>query len=899
MEIAVKVCLVGLISLLSIWFLYEKTKISEKRKLIVGYTIEFVVFSFVLIDCFGNFSLIKGDDGFNQYYPAFVYCGKYIREAIKSILHGNFILPQFDFSIGLGEGIIPALNYYGFGDPFMLISAICPVKYSAYAYSATILLKVYISGFAFLYYCNKRGCQKKNMLAGVLVYVVSNYSLYFGLMFPTYLNVLISLPMLCAGIDDILEKSQRKQRKISFALIFAVSFQALSGFYNLYMELIFAAFYAIIGMLCGIKRIKDLFINIGTLLLHVVHGILLSGVIFIPAVCGYIYSSRSGEFVWIGIKTLLHLTKQEYWDLISSILVPIGFSEIGLYIPAIAFWVMCVTIKKVTTNKDMKIVFFWLVLAYINTRVVSWVAGGFTNDVYYNRWIFSLIFVMAFMIVSGVGYLKEISVKEWGIFTGCSIIYLVGIALLEKQFFVNGLTEKRLEKYMIYLCVTVVEVVIFVVFTNIKKCKEKTDISYIIIGCGVVGVALNIYTIFGGEGYGACWNFKSYANVRSEILNSNAQRCSVDEQFGRMDIDGNSLNESLYAGYYGTSEYLSILNSNVVEFYEQYGIVSEMNGMTHTLTGLESRGNLEDLLSVVYYDDVKEDVILENENALPLGFTFDSYVTEETAKNMSVVDRNASVLESVILNKEVEGIQENTVLLEKEGMSEIPVEIEYQNCDREADILKVNENSKIILNIHTDIKGEGYFYANNFRLKKCTGQFGEIRFQDIVCKYRPGTVLNNNNSLLVCLGDMQNWGTSYEISFDKEAEYIIEGIHVFILEKEKTELFNEMRHEETLQNVVIENNEIVGEIETIGKKILFLSVPYSKGWKVYVNGEETEILKADYGFCALVLEGGENNICLKYSTPGMKAGIVCTLIVCMELVIYGLANIRRNKILRK
>ena len=184
-------------------------------------------------------------------------------------------------------------------------------------------------------------------------------------------------------------------------------------------------------------------------------------------------------------------------------------------------------------------------------------------------------------------------------------------------------------------------------------------------------------------------------------------------------------------------------------------------------------------------------------------------------------------------------------------------------------------------------------------MKKCASQFGEVKFQDRACKYRLEDTLNNNNSLLVCLGDVQNFGgTNYEISFDKEAEYIIDDIRFFILEKEKTEFFNEMRHEETLQNMVIENNEIVGEIKTIGKKILFLSVPYSKGWKAYVNGEETEILKADYGFSALVIEEGENNICLKYSTPGIKAGIVCTLLICMELVIYGVLAIRRNKILR-
>lgn len=136
----------------------------ETFKLYIGYTLEYIISVSALIKILGSFSFITTGDGYNQYYPVMVYCGKYFRELFKGIIHGKMLFKQFDFSIGLGEGIIPALNYYGFGDPFFVLSALFPVKYSAYGYSFVYLVKIYVSGLAFIYYCKNRNCHTKRKL---------------------------------------------------------------------------------------------------------------------------------------------------------------------------------------------------------------------------------------------------------------------------------------------------------------------------------------------------------------------------------------------------------------------------------------------------------------------------------------------------------------------------------------------------------------------------------------------------------------------------------------------------------------------------------------------------------------------------------------------------------------
>ena len=52
----------------------------------------------------------------------------------------------------------------------------------------------------------------------------------------------------------------------------------------------------------------------------------------------------------------------------------------------------------------------------------------------------------------------------------------------------------------------------------------------------------------------------------------------------------------------------------------------------------------------------------------------------------------------------------------------------------------------------------------------------------------------------------------------------------------------------------------------------------SKGWSAYIDGEKTELLKADYGLTTMLVPEGEHKIVLKYTTPGIRLGVVCSFL---------------------
>ena len=56
--------------------------------------------------------------------------------------------------------------------------------------------------------------------------------------------------------------------------------------------------------------------------------------------------------------------------------------------------------------------------------------------------------------------------------------------------------------------------------------------------------------------------------------------------------------------------------------------------------------------------------------------------------------------------------------------------------------------------------------------------------------------------------------------------------------------------------------------------LLYTSIAADNGWKVYVDGNLTDYVKINDAVIGLKLENGEHLIEFKYSTPGLKEGLI-------------------------
>ena len=79
--------------------------------------------------------------------------------------------------------------------------------------------------------------------------------------------------------------------------------------------------------------------------------------------------------------------------------------------------------------------------------------------------------------------------------------------------------------------------------------------------------------------------------------------------------------------------------------------------------------------------------------------------------------------------------------------------------------------------------------------------------------------------------------------------------------------------------------------------LVFFSIPYDKGFKAYVDGEETVVEKVDYGFMAVPVSSGKHEIRLVYRPYGFGYAVICTicgLLITLLLFIYDRRKSYKN-----
>jgi hypothetical protein len=85
-----------------------------------------------------------------------------------------------------------------------------------------------------------------------------------------------------------------------------------------------------------------------------------------------------------------------------------------------------------------------------------------------------------------------------------------------------------------------------------------------------------------------------------------------------------------------------------------------------------------------------------------------------------------------------------------------------------------------------------------------------------------------------------------------------------------------------------EENEIRGRVSARAAGVLFLSIPFDKGWRLAVDGRDQKLQHVNIGFLGAELPAGEHEFVLRYRTPGLLPGAVGTLAAVLALAGWSL-----------
>jgi len=102
---------------------------------------------------------------------------------------------------------------------------------------------------------------------------------------------------------------------------------------------------------------------------------------------------------------------------------------------------------------------------------------------------------------------------------------------------------------------------------------------------------------------------------------------------------------------------------------------------------------------------------------------------------------------------------------------------------------------------------------------------------------------------------------------------------------------SEKRRNSACEEFKTDRNSFYASVDSERENLVFFSIPYEEGWSAEVNGRDAEIIRANYGFMAVKVESGKNDIVFTYSNKKLyNRGMVISLIGAAMLVVYMMTN---------
>lgn len=882
-----------------------------KRHYYLTYSLVFALVSFLSFFFFliNGKTFIAGADGFNQYYPTYYYIGKYIRN-YASVAFRRKQLPTYDFNIGFGGDIISTLNYYGFGDVFNVTSAFFPGKYSTIGYTFTVLLKLYISGISFSQYAIHAGCTRTSTFAAAFLFAFSGFSLSFGLLFPTFLTALIYLPWMMWGVEDLLYNSH-----FSWKLILAVTLQSMVSFYFIYMDAVFFALYIILHYVCSRNHstfsANHYLIAFIKIVYHVIVGMMVSGVFLMPTLYEYLHSARTGE------SSLLKYLRQEYsiseWlERGAGVLSGPGFGA-GLGLCFIAVSAIAIGIKKLIKDrknqknytyngeKPLGILLVILLAGYCIPFFGS-IMNGFSYST--DRWTYLLIFVIAVMMAR---YLPEFGVHVKLITT---VTVTSGVVCIICLWIGKGFSQSTdVRATFIIFDLTLTIAVFYQLYReNTRKCniarsfitryQQQTLCALSILEVVIMAALNNAPHIVGGEGYYTLFkNIYAYQEVTESGFATVSGKMSQNNTFIRTDLYDTSYGASLITGTQGTTSYFSIQNSNLQRFMNAYEISGGIQGGSFCFQGLEGRTAEEALLSATNSEE-------KSRNIIPFGTFFSNWCSEKDADKADPLTRNAYLLSSVVLDVTEDEAQKIADTIQRtenltSTSSSIPYTESYYNIQASGGDLEVKTGGIIYLYLNEAVTNGNEYYVlfHNFCYKG-NETLEDVRVNGKRIRLRPAGSFSGQTDEFMVMVDLTDdflQSGKINISFQGSGEFLLDSIEVRKANQSGvyTQIENLKQH--SIQNLEIRENYISGSSNEDSDSILFMSIPYSEGWSCYIDGIETHVIRADYGFSAVQIPGGVHKIEWKYRTPWLTAGESITIIGIIAIIWQNIMITINNK----
>ena len=910
----------------------------KKYSYFVAYTLLFAVMVMFVFRYFLIYdkTFIDGGDGISQHFNVLLYYSKLLKKAVSEALNGRLCFPMWDFRLGLGEDILQVLNYHEIGDPLSLICLICPNSYIDYCYTFIFLLRLYLGGLAFSWFSIWHGNGRAATLMGSFIYIFSGYTLVAVMKHLMFGIPILTFPLILLGVDKIF----RDKKGLLFGL--SIVLAALGNFYLLYIQglltLLYIAYrYCMLYGRDGARGFKEALPALVRCLLYGGAALLMSMVVMLPVMDIMLSANRIGADNDL---SLLYPVKYylEFMADYTNMQMPGAWTNLGF--PPLALSAVIIMFLKGKKYFGEKLLFVVLT-AFALIPFFGYVFNGFGYVT--NRWIFAYSFLNAYIFAKVFPEFKKLDFSERR-----------RTALIMLLFTLLPLIAADTRNSQGYCSTAVLMLTaVFILCADFKRLPLELSamlLYFIFIG----SITFSMWGLGSpDETDTSLEKYASYHEPGQIIEKQNSDKAidaAGDEGYYRIrEIDVSSMtNSALNRKYAIPGRYFSLLNNGISSFLQEMYYNTTLD---YRFTGSENRSILDALLSVKYYTvkQGSEDKLPFNyrnkaaeaetydgvagayaaDIALPIGYTYDSIIPERDFYQLSAEERQEAMLEGAVTPEgDGDGLPETELSFSSESVLK-NIEVESGKVDIEDGCFVVRSGMSV-LRLELDsigsaetcvvVKGLSYrdiglgemyspeewralspYERSGIRSDKAKEKHlgsAELRFGETPGNYTNKIIYytpyhmsyTGHSNFMVNMGYSEEGLKELYLFFPDAGYYSFERFDVICQRTGGINRLLEKLSAEPLEDIVMDNNMISGRVRLSRDKFMVLSLPYSKGWKAYVDGQEQELVPANIMFMGLKLNSGEHDIVLRYETPCLRLGAYLTLVGFVFLVVLALID---------
>ena len=875
-----------------------RPRVMSGRGFAVAYTAIFCITSYLTFLPYlqAGTSLIWPTDGLFQHYNAFVYLGGWYRSIIKNLLaHHEFVIPMWEFGIGYGNDTITSLAHYMLADPFILFSVLTPTRFAEVGYVVSIVARMFCAGLTFALYAHQMRCTNRGALCGAIAYAFCGYALFFSGSHTYFISALVWLPLLFCGVERIFSESDPR------IYIVATCISLASSFYFYYMHIIFVILYVVVrGFELHHGHLGKVFKSGLLVALNTLVGAAMAAIVFLPVIVAYLGSSRGAStYVFPPVST-----SKEYVGYLVS-LITLGNARysgfIGLSPVVLAGVAVSLTQRREATWAK---VYLLVLMIFLVFPFFGYALNGF--GYVSNRWVFCIAFVSCFLFANASDGFEELGTGQ-KVVSAAIVCFYAAVCLLSGQ-----VTDVFMDSYYL-LGLSVVAIMGSGLLERLVTKRGASlqtskaiigSVTMVLVVMGVLVLSRQEY-IEGMGGFAAKHVTRGEATSRLSKGSVNPRNLKSENEFFRIDtgrLGREATNPPIWWNQSTTMQYWSIVPGTEKDFLMLNSCYEEL---TYRTRGLLSRSLLLPLFSSEYFftkGDYSYQVpygydfvetlpngynLYQTDLFLPLGYSYDTYVTESEFASMSMAERQQAMLQCAVMEDDivkVESAVEHVVPDFTDQKLDFDVVDIHGASLKDNAIVVTEQNAWITLRVDCPADTEMYlcFTGMHFTPRGGTADAtisassngrnaAPMHLYTSASQYEHG-----RKDYLLNLYYSSEKRDEVTVHLSKVGKYTYTDMSV--LAQPLSALPNEVEalRADALEDISINANTITGSFAADKDKVLCFSIPYTDGWHLSVDGVERELTCVNSMFLGTVLEAGSHDILLAYETPHLREGALAS-----------------------